>query len=189
MIENVINLKISVGNCKINYLAPVAYILYLAGLKSYNIKDRIIILCDTVVRLPASGAATAHPANASSIPPYCRELVVSSELIREKFLEFSLLNSQVFFCESRFKPNRPEIVLKAIPNLPRYGNIHGLVIILLQILYNRTCIDIWGIIYEHEVVPAHKKAVHTFSAKRSLTPELNPIGVSGHNFRDEYFLL
>jgi O-methyltransferase len=182
LIENVIGHGVPGDIIETGVWRGGACILARAVLKTYNVTDRKVILCDSFAGLPKPNP-NLYPADIDSEFHKYSELAVSLQKVKENFKKFRLLDDQVVFVEGLFKDTFPTMNVDKIAVLRLDGDMYESTIDSLRHLYDHVSANGWVIIDDYEVVPACKQAVHDFFAERHIQPILSEIDGVGRYFQ------
>jgi hypothetical protein len=182
LIENVIGHGVPGDIVETGVWRGGACILARAVLKTYNEKNRRVILCDSFAGLPEPNVDD-YPADAGSKFHEYPDLAVSLQQVKANFERFNLLDDQLLFVEGLFKDTLPTLEIDKIAVLRLDGDMYESTIDPLRYLYDRVSANGWIIIDDYEVVPACKQAVHDFFAERCIEPTLLEIDGVGRYFQ------
>lgn len=150
-------------------------------LKSYNIEDRKVWVCDSFEGLPKPNIEK-YPQDTGDQHWTRSQLVVSLDEVKENFNRYSLLNDQVMFLKGFFSETLPLAPIEKIALLRLDGDMYESTIIALQSLYSKVSIGGYVIVDDFALENC-KCAVNDFLISNGLTVYTVPIDANSVYWR------
>mgnify|MGYP006188173399 CR=1 FL=1 len=147
-----------------------ASIFMRAVLKSHDVTDRQIWLCDSFEGLPSPNPDKYIEDKGDAHQTF-DILAVSQKEVEDNFHRYGLLDRQVRFVKGFFEDTLPDLDVGKLSLLRMDGDMYGSTIITLECLYDKVQSGGYVIVDDYKLLPC-RKAIDDFRESNSIEDEI-----------------